>query len=624
MSVGYPDIGDYGVIGDCRSAALVSKDGALEWLCMPRFESAALFAAILDRDRGGSFAVRPTAGYSTTRRYLPGTNVLESIHETGNGKVRVVDCMPVASEAEKRHELFPEHEVLRRIECLSGEVEVEVVFDPRPGYGEETPRVVHRGDLGCFCQSGKEALAFRSDIGVACTNDRPGACGTETLTAGDVRWAGFTYTDEDPAVVPVFGEVGERKIERSVRWWRDWVGKCRYEGRYQDAVTRSALAVKLLTYAPSGAVVAAPTTSLPEKIGGVRNWDYRYCWLRDSSLTIQSLMDLGFEAEAQAFLSWMLHATRRSWPELQVLYDIHGRECPPERELEWLEGYRGSSPVRIGNGARNQFQLDVYGEVVDAVVEYVHRGGSVDRGTGRMLRGLGQTVCAQWRRPDEGIWEVRVEPRHHTYSKVMAWVALERLLQLHERGEIEVPADAFAAERDAIRDTVETEGWSDELGSYTSTFGGEDVDASLLLLSRYGYVESGADRMRGTCAAVHDRLGAAGGLVYRYLHQPDGLPPGEGAFGIASFWAVDCECRQGAVDRAVERFESLLGYANDLGLYAEEIDPDTGAQLGNFPQAFTHVGLIDAALTLAEFTGEGVGHRTGHAEEELDVEEASA
>ncbi|MDX1661899.1 MAG: glycoside hydrolase family 15 protein, partial [Gemmatimonadota bacterium] len=530
MSDTYPPIGDYGVIGDCRSAALVSKAGALEWLCMPRFESEALFAAVLDRERGGSFIVRPTGEYSTTRRYLPDTNVLESIHETSNGRIRVVDCMPVASERDKRDELLPEHEVLRRIECVSGEVEVEVVFDPRPCYGKVTPEVVHRGDLGCFCQSGKEALAFRSDIGVSCAGERPGARGTETLSAGDVRWAGFTYTDEDPAVVPVFGAMAERKLERSVVWWRRWLAKCRYEGAYPEAVTRSALAIKLLTYAPSGAIVAAPTTSLPEKIGGVRNWDYRYCWLRDSSLTIQALMDLGFEAEAHAFLSWTLHATRRSWPELQVLYDLHGRRCPPEEELDWLEGYRGSAPVRIGNAAKDQFQLDIYGEVVDAVVEYVIRGGSVHRATGRMLRGLGQTVCAEWREPDEGIWEVRVDPRHHTYSKVMAWVALDRLIDLHERGEIEVPVEAFAEERDAIREAVEERGWNGELGSYTRTFDGEAVDASLLLLSRYGYVEPDSERMRGTCRTIHERLGAGNGLLYRYLDQPDGLPAGEGAF----------------------------------------------------------------------------------------------
>lgn len=615
----WPDIGDYGAIGDCRSAGLVSRSGALEWLCLPRFDSDAVFAAILDRERGGSFVVRPAGEFSTTRRYLPDTNVLETVHEAAGGTIRVTDCMPVASEAEKGLELLPEHEVLRRIECLAGEVEVEVAFDPRPGFGETEPRVVHRGDLGCFCQSGKEAFAFRSDLPVSCDVDRPGARGRATLTAGDVRWAGFTYTDEDAAVVPVFGEVAERKLERTIRWWRGWTGQCRYEGPWRDAVVRSALAVKLLAYAPSGAVVAAPTTSLPERIGGIRNWDYRYCWLRDSSLTIQSLMDLGFEPEAHAFLAWMLHATRRTWPELQILYDVHGRRCPPERELEWLSGYRDSAPVRVGNAAEDQFQLDVYGEVVDAVVEYVRRGGSVSRGTGRMLRGLGRTVLERWRDPDEGIWEVRVEPRHHTYSKVMAWVALERLLELHERGEIEVPAREFAEGRDAIREVVETEGWNESLGSYTSTLGGDDVDASLLLLSRYGYAEPGSERMRGTCATIAERLGCGDGLVYRYRDQPDGLPAGEGAFGIASFWAVDCQCLQGAVDAAADRFESLLGYATDLGLFAEEIDPETGAQLGNFPQAFTHVGLIDAALTLSEAMEEEPAHGTGRAEE-LDVE----
>ncbi|MDX1624469.1 MAG: glycoside hydrolase family 15 protein [Gemmatimonadota bacterium] len=614
----YPPIGDYAAIGDSRTAALVSKRGSLDWLCMPRFDSESLFGALLDREKGGRFVVRPTGEFDSERRYIPRTNVLETIHTASAGTIKVTDAMPVASEDEKMEALDPEHEVLRRVECLDGEVEVEVIFDPRPCFGRLTPRVTDRGALGCFCQSGKEAIAFRSEIETACTNAFPGAKGSETLEAGDVRWAGFTYTDEDPAVVPVFGDVAEKKLARTLEWWRAWAEKCRYEGPHREAVVRSALAVKLLAYAPSGAVIAAPTTSLPEKIGGVRNWDYRYCWLRDASLTVQALMDLGYETEAHAFLSWMLHSTRRSWPELQVLYDLHGRQCPPERTLDHLEGYAGSRPVRVGNAAKDQLQLDVYGEVTDAVAEYVRRGGEVYRPTARMLVGLGQTVCSRWRDPDEGIWEVRCEPRHHTYSKVMCWVALDRLIELHEEGQIEAPVDDFVRHREEIRAAVEENGWSEEIESYTSTFGGDDLDASLLLLSRYGYVDAGDERMRKTCERVHERLGA-GDLLYRYRDQPDGLPAGEGAFGIASFWAIDCVCRMGRVEEAAGKFESLLGYANDVGLYAEEIDPDSGAQLGNFPQAFTHVGLIDAALTLAECTGERFGHRAGRAEE-LQVE----
>jgi len=329
----------------------------------------------------------------------------------------------------------------------------------------------------------------------------------------------------------------------------------------------------------------------------VRNWDYRYCWLRDTSLTLQALFDLGYPAEAEAFLSWLLQATALTWPELQVLYDVYGESHLPERTLDHLAGYAGSRPVRVGNDAHSQLQLDIYGEVLDAAREFAVRGGRLDRATGRFLVGLGETVCRRWREPDEGIWEVRGGRRHHTYSKAMCWVALDRLIDLHRARHLVAPVDRFRAVRDEIRRQIEQLGYNGQRRSYVSVLGGTDLDASLLLLARYGYAPPGDARMRSTWSAIEREL-AHGPLFYRYRTEDDGLPAGEGAFGICSFWAVDCRARQGDLDGAHRAFEQLLDFATDTGLYAEEIDPGSGAALGNFPQAFTHVGLIDAALSL--------------------------
>ncbi len=604
MRTGVPAIGDYAIIGDCRSAALVSREGALDWLCLPRFDSPSVFAALLDRHRGGSFVVRPAVPSRSTRRYVPDTNVLETTFSTDRGVVRLLDLMPVAPEEDRRRTLAPEHEVLRVVEGLAGEVEVEVACDPRLSYGRVAPEVADRGRLGWWYEEdGGAALVLRSEIALAREAGRPGVRGRARLRAGDRRVLALAYDRGQPAVLPLLGEPAARKVDRTVRWWQAWAARCCYAGPYRGPVVRSALTLKLMTYAPSGAVVAAPTTSLPERIGGVRNWDYRYCWLRDASLTLRALLDLGYHDEAHAFLAWMLHTTRLTRPELRVLYDVYGRPSAPERELSHLEGYAGSRPVRAGNAAAGQLQLDTYGEVVDAVFEFVRRGGRLDRTTGRLLVGLGETVCRRWREPDDGIWEARSGRRHHTHSKAMCWVALDRLVALHAAGHCRAPLARFSRERAAIRAEVEARGYSARLGSYVRVLDGDELDASLLLLARCGYAEPASPRMRGTYERVREHLGV-NGLLYRY-RADDGLPPGEGAFGIASFWAVDCRCRVGDHEGAVAAFEHLCSLANDVGLFAEEIDPATGAPLGNFPQAFTHVGLIDAALTLAEATGQG-------------------
>ncbi|HEX7063223.1 MAG TPA: glycoside hydrolase family 15 protein [Woeseiaceae bacterium] len=591
-----PPISDYGIIGDCRSAALVSRAGSIDWLCWPRFDSPSLFGALLDRDRGGRFVVCPTGPYRTTRRYIGRTNVLETTFRTATGTARLVDLMPVASEQAKRTRLWANHRILRRVECVEGEVELEVVCDPRPDYGRTVPRLHDRGPLGLYYDNGGRALILRSDIPLTLSGDRGRACARVRLAAGERRYLSLVWAEREPAFIPPLGAEAERRIEATLRWWEEWASLCRYDGPYRDAVVRSALVLKLMTYAPSGAVVAAPTTSLPERVGGERNWDYRYCWLRDASLMLRSLFGLGYRLEAEAFMSWILHATQRTWPELAVLYDVYGESHLPERELAHLAGYRGSRPVRVGNDAHDQLQLDIYGEVLDAVYEFARRGGRIDRVVARRLVGLGEAVCRHWREPDEGIWEIRSGRRHHTFSKAMCWVALDRLLALHRAGRLQVPVERFAREREAIRDEIERRGYNERLGSYVSVLDGAELDASLLLLMRYGYLDPRSPRARGTLARVRARLGR-GGLLYRYLDD-DGLPPGEGAFGICSFWCAECAAGQGDLDGAQRSFEAVLAHANDLGLFAEEYDPDTGEALGNFPQTFTHVGLIDAALAL--------------------------
>src|SRR5919112_1611919 len=553
-SLSYPPIDDYALVGDCRSAGLISGDGSLDWLCLPRFDSPSVFAALLDASEGGRFSIRPVGEYSSERRYLANTNVLETVFRTPTGACVLRDLMSVSSEEDKRAHLTPEHEVLRELEGLEGEVEVEIHYDPRPDYGRVLPLLEQRGALGLRCEVDGASLTLRSELPLELADGDRCARGVARIRSGEHKHLSLAYSMEAPAVVPLLGEAARGRIGRTVRWWQEWVNRCTYEGPYRDAVVRSALALKLMTYAPSGALVAAPTTSLPEALGGVRNWDYRYCWLRDASFTLRALSALGYREEAEAYIGWLLHATRLTWPELNVLYDVFGEAKLPERELSHLEGYSGSRPVRIGNDAQGQLQLDVYGEVINGTARFLDRGGRFDRDTSRMLDGLGRTVCRRWREPDEGIWK-----------------------------------------------EIEAHGYNGRIGSYTRPFDGEEMEASLLPLPLYGYTEGTNPRMRSTCARIHEKL-ATGALVHRYeTGTDDGLPPGEGAFGICSFWAVECVTRGDNIEGATRAFEQLLAYANDVGLFAEEIDPHTGAALGNFPQAFTHIGLINAALTLGEY-----------------------
>jgi GH15 family glucan-1,4-alpha-glucosidase len=596
-----PEIGDYGIIGDCRTAALVSRTGSIDWYCLPRFDSPAVFGALLDPEQGGRFRVRPTSRFSAARRYLWDTNVLETTFRTDGGVLRVTDAMTIADPATRG--LTPEHEILRRLECLEGTVEVEVVCDPRFDYGRRVDPGRDLGSLGIHFDGGTVGLALRTDIPMARRDPEPGWEGLESLQRGERRHASLTSAYAAPVVLCELGDGADGRLSSAAGWWKGWVDRCAYQGPYRDLVYRSMLALKLLMFPPSGAILAAVTTSLPEVPGGVRNWDYRYCWLRDASMTIDVLLHLGFVAEAESFLGWLLHATRLTRPELQVLYDVHGRTDHPMERLGHLSGYLGSTPVRVGNDAVDQLQLDVYGEVLRAARSFAERGGELDRAEASLLADLGETVCRRWTEPDNGIWEVKGQRRQYTHSKAMCWVALRCLLDLHHGGRVPVKRDRGEIEAilDDIRERTERDGWSEKVGSYVAWYGGEEVDGALLLLGLLGYTEPGDPRMESTRRVIRSRLGDHG-LIRRYRYD-DRLPGREGAFGICAFWEAELLAGQGRLEEACQRFEHAASFANDLGLFSEEIDADSGRLLGNFPQAFTHIGLASAAAAIARGRG---------------------
>jgi GH15 family glucan-1,4-alpha-glucosidase len=588
-------IGDYALIGDCRTAALVSRGGSIDWLCLPDFSSPSIFAALLDPQHGGACHVRPRDRFRVRRRYVDGTAVLETHFTTDTGSVRLLDLLPVQ---DGMRPMRPMRELLRVVDGVAGVVDMDVRLDLRPDYARcrVTPR--RRGRLGWTYTWRNEILIANTDMDL---NDAGGSlAGNVSVAAGQRRYLCLAYTKGDPAIIPPLGSDADRRLAETIEWWREWSGRCRNDGPFDAEVVRSMVTLKLLSYAPSGAIVAAPTTSLPEAPGKGRNWDYRYCWLRDAGLTNQALVSLGYHDEARSFLGWLLHATRLTWPRLQVLYDVFGRTRLDEHELPHLAGHCNSPPVRIGNAAHRQRQLDVYGEVVTAAAAVAGAGKRFDAVDCRMLAGFGDVVCQQWREPDSSIWEIRGPPRHYTFSKVMCWAALDRLLKLHACGAITLAfrrLDRFRSERAAIEETIELRGFNAALGSYTGELDGDRVDASLLLMACIGYRNAGDARMRTTYDLIQRRLGHHG-LLDRYERNVDGMEGAEGTFGICSFWAIDNLAKRGEVDEAERQLRHMLTFANDLGLYAEEIEAESGAPLGNFPQAFTHVGLINAAMAL--------------------------
>ena len=590
-------ISDYAIIGDCRSAALIHRSGSVEWLCWPRFDSTPVFAALLDPDRGGCWNIAPADNtqFRVTRKYIGESNVLRTRFESPHGAFELIDCFPVMTEFAKRNILAPDHELVRELHCTEGEVAVEFVFHPRADFGLRDVRFRNLAPLGLQFECGRGVYYLRSSVPLNVERGR--ATARLTLKQGERVHFSFSYAEVSPVVLPPVGEWTQQRIAESVRWWKEWASCCSYTGPRRPEIIRSVLALKLLTYAPSGAVIAAATTSLPESLGGGLNWDYRFCWLRDASLTIRTMIGLGYASEADSFMEWLLTATRMTQPELRILYTVFGDAAPMEKTVNHLSGFCNSRPVRVGNQAREQLQLDVYGEVLDAAAQYAFHGGTFDRAAQRDIVAIGRYVAEHWNQPDQGIWEPRERPSNHTHSRVLCWTALDRLISMSQKGHLaNAPVDGFKRERERIMQQVKQHAWNPNLNSYVSTLGGDELDASLLLLSYYGFEAPDSDRMQATYRALRKRLGANDQLLYRYTNGPP-----EGAFGICSFWEAEfLALGGGTLQQAESLLDHLLQYRNDVGLYAEEIEPHTGDALGNFPQAFTHVGVISAALSIDE------------------------
>lgn len=585
----YVPIRDYAMIGDGRTAALVARDGSVDWLCLPNLDSPSVFGAILDAENGGSYTLAPEGAFETQRRYLPATNVLETTFTTAKGVVRVTDAMTIPGK-----ELAPFRELARRVEGLAGIVPMRWRVEPRFGYGAKVPRLERRSDL-CVAMTAGDAVSMCAwGAGKLDVDDRSFS-GAFEIREGERAMLALVSAHGEPIICSSREQV-ERRLDRTAEFWQRWSETLRYEGDWRNDVVRSALALKLLVFAPSGAIAAAPTTSLPEAIGGERNWDYRFCWIRDSSFMLEALLQLGCRGEAESFFWWFMHATQLTHPRVQVFYRLDGGAHAPERELR-LDGYRGSRPGRIGNAAADQIQLDTFGDLFDAVIGYVNRGGTIDRDTGKELAGIADFVCTMWREPDCGIWEVRMEPRHFTHSKAMCWVALDRAARLAANGRIPARnARRWNDEARRIRDFIEAHCWSDTRRTYTRCAGSDELDASLLMMAVMRYHDPTDPRIIGTIEAVKRDLGRLP-LLYRYTGE-DGLPGGEGVFLCCSFWLVEALALAGRHDEAAQAMEALLPLANDVGLYSEEIDPVTHEFLGNFPQALVHLALISAAAAL--------------------------
>ncbi len=606
----YRPISDYALIGDCHTAALVSKDGSIDWYCPGRFDAPAVFCRLLDARRGGYLSVTPVASYANRRRYRDRTNVLETTFFCPDGVVRVTDFMTVQPSPAAGGGSAPAgfQGICRLIEVTSGTAEIDVRFKPTFDYARAVT-VVEPSPSGASARGDSHQLNLTCPGLPLATGDGE-VHGRIRLSAGERRW--ITLADAASRVASG-GAPSDDDLDNLLRqtsaYWEKWAAECTYRGPYRSKVIRSALALKLMTYQPTGAIVAAPTTSLPEEIGGSRNWDYRYTWLRDSSYTIFALLGAGYADDASAFYHWLIQALEQQPAgHPQILYQIDGQPEATETVLTNLEGYRCSAPVRIGNGAATQLQLDVYGEVLESVYIYgVNRvattpaeqqpQGPTSRAWSHICR-LVDLVARDWQQDDSGIWEVRggiLQP--FLYSRLMCWVALEAALRIAGYFQLSAPIGAWQQTRDAIRKQILERGYNAKVGAFTQALGSTTLDAAALLLPAVGFLPATDPRVRSTVDQIRRKL-TREGLVYRYLGA-DGLPGSEAPFTFCSFWLVNALAQGGNLDDAYDLFEKVTDYANDVGLLAEEIDPSTGEQLGNFPQAFSHVGLINSTINLA-------------------------
>jgi len=592
-------IEDYAIIGDCHTAALVSRDGSIDWLCFPRFDGGACFAALLGNEKHGRWLLAPAGEVrSIRRRYRDGTLVLETDFETADGVVTVIDCMPPRSR---------EPDLVRVVVGKRGRVRMRMQLVIRFDYGSITPWV-RRTETGIRATAGPDTLILNSGVDLHNENFRTEA----EFTVAEGQRVPFVLTwhpSHEPE--PAMSDADET-ITATDEWWREWSGRCTYKGPWREAVVRSLITLKALTYAPTGGIVAAPTTSLPEHLGGVRNWDYRYCWLRDATFTLYALMLGGYIDEARAWREWLLRAVAGNPSELNIMYGLAGERRLPELELHWLPGYAASAPVRIGNAAWEQFQLDVYGEVMDAM-HLARRGGlAPDENAWRVERALTDYLESAWSKPDNGIWEMRGPQRHFTHSKVMAWVTVDRMIKAVERFGLHGPVERWRSLRSTIHEEVCRNGFHHERNTFVQYYGGNELDASLLMIPLVGFLPAGDARVRGTVAAIEKDL-MAGGFVLRYRtkHHIDGLPPGEAAFLACSFWLADNLALMNRREDARRLFERLLDLCNDVGLLSEGYDPANKRMLGNFPQALSHLALVNTAYNLSARVGPAADRQSG-------------
>ena len=579
-------IEDYALIGDCHTAALVGRDGSIDWLCLPRFDSGACFAALLGGPEHGRWQIAPASEVrSTRRRYRDGTLVLETEFETEAGAVRVIDCMPLAN---------GRWDVLRIVEGLRGRVAMRMELVIRFDYGSIIPWV-QRVDGTLLATAGPDTLELHTEVPVHGENMKTVA--EFHVDAGERKHFSLNYRPSHEANQRPID--ADRTLAACEQQWRAWSARCSYAGRWKDAVLRSLITLKALTYGTTGGIVAAPTTSLPERLGGVRNWDYRYCWLRDATFTLNTLLCAGYRDEAVAWREWLLRAVAGSPADLQVLYGVAGERRLTEYEVGWLPGYRGAAPVRVGNAASTQFQLDIYGEVMDTL--HAARGADLEPepAAWNIQVALLKFLEAHWQEPDEGIWEIRGPRRQFTHSKVMAWVAFDRAVKDAARHGLEGPVARWRQVRDAIHAQVCTAGYDAQRNTFVQCYGSPHLDASLLLIPQVGFLPPDDPRVRGTVEAIERNL-VVDGLVLRYLTHTDVdvLPAGEGTFLPCSFWLADCLVLTGRRAEGEALFERLLALCNDVGLLAEEYDPRAQCMLGNFPQALTHMALINTAYLL--------------------------